>query len=483
MTRLLYNVALLLALPWVWGRLFVRARREPAYRERIAERFGHVPPGLSSGVIWFHTVSAGETNAAAPLIRAVAEHFSADTILVTTMTPTGSARVGSLLGESVQHCYAPYDYPWAVRRFLDRIRPKALVIMETELWPNLIAETSSRGAPVHLVNARLSARSYRGYRRVGAFTRRMLEHIDGILCQYEDTAERFRSLGAASVEVTGSVKFDAEMPPDAFGVGDLGFGDAPVWIAGSTHAGEETVVLDAQLELRRRFPKLRLILAPRHPARTPEVLRLVADRGLSVGLLSERARGVEVVVGDVMGTLPHLYPLARIAFVGGSLDRTGGHNPIEAAVHGLPVLMGPARFDVEEICARFAAAGCLHPVTGVVDMVEVVGGIAGRSGQVRPRGRAGEGRGEVQPRRASGRDRQTVRAAGEGLATVVGRRRACDAYRRSEASGTARARLRAPSGYGLRWTGLAESIWPSRRSMSIALRVPALCLSRSMLST
>ncbi|MYD96443.1 MAG: 3-deoxy-D-manno-octulosonic acid transferase [Gammaproteobacteria bacterium] len=375
MTRLLYNVALFLALPWVWGRLFVRARREPAYRERIAERFGRVPPQVSSGVIWFHTVSAGETNAAAPLIRAIAEYFPADTILVTTMTPTGSARVGILLGESVEHCYAPYDYPWAVRRFLDRTRPKALVIMETELWPNLIAETSARGAPVLLVNARLSARSYRGYRRVGGFTRRMLERIDGILCQYEDTAERFRSLGAASVEVTGSVKFDAEMPPDAFGVGDLGFGDSPVWIAGSTHAGEEAVVLDAQLELRQRLPKLRLILVPRHPARTPEVLRLAADRGLSVGLLSERARGVDVLVGDVMGTLPHLYPLARIAFVGGSLDRTGGHNPIEAAVHGLPVLMGPARFDVEEICARFAAAGCLHPVTGVDDMVEVVGGL------------------------------------------------------------------------------------------------------------
>ena len=375
MTRLLYNIVLHVALPWVWARLFIRARREPAYRERIAERFGRVPAEVSRGVIWFHTVSAGETNAAAPLIRAVAERVRGDTILVTTMTPTGSARVGTLLGESVQHCYAPYDYPWAVRRFLARVRPKALVIMETELWPNLIAATASSGASVHLVNARLSARSYRGYRRIGAFTRRMLERIDGILCQYEDTAERFRALGAASVEVTGSVKFDAEMPPDPFGVGDLGFGDSPVWIAGSTHAGEEAVVLDAHLGLRRRFPELRLILAPRHPARTPEVQRLAADRGLAVGLLSERAVDVDVLLGDVMGTLPHLYPFARIAFVGGSLDRTGGHNPIEAAVHGLPVLMGPARFDVEAICARFAAAGCLHPVSGVDDMVEVVEGL------------------------------------------------------------------------------------------------------------
>lgn len=373
MTRLLYNIALFLALPWVWGRLFVRARREPAYRERIAERFGRVPPEVSSGVIWFHTVSAGETNAAAPLIRAVAEYFPADTILVTTMTPTGSARVGILLGESVEHCYAPYDYPWAVRRFLDRTRPKALVIMETELWPNLIAETSSRGAPVLLVNARLSARSYRGYRRVGAFTRRMLERIDGILCQYEDTAERFRRLGAASVEVTGSVKFDAEMPPDVFGVDDLGFGDAPVWIAGSTHGGEEESVLDAHRQLRDRFPNIGLILVPRHPERAAGVARLATQRGFSAGLLSDRPTGVDVLVGDVMGTLAHLYAYAGVAFVGGSLDGTGGHNPIEAAVHGLPVLMGPTRHDVEEICARFEAGGCFYPVTDADDIARIVG--------------------------------------------------------------------------------------------------------------
>ena len=377
MTRQLYDILLLLALPWVWARLFVKARREPAYRQRIAERFGRVPPGLSHGVIWFHTVSAGETNAAAPVIQAVKDRLAGENILVTTMTPSGSARVRTLLGESVEHCYAPYDYPWAVARFLRQIRPKALVIMETELWPNLIEQTAASGASVYLVNARLSARSHRGYRRMPALTRGMLARIDRVVCQYEDTAERFRSLGAAAVEVTGSVKFDAEMPPDPFGVGELGFQDAPAWIAGSTHPGEEEIVLDAHQRLLKRFPGLRLILAPRHPARTPDVARLVAARGLSVGKLSERAQGVEVLIGDVMGTLAHLYPLADIAFVGGSLDRTGGHNPIEAAVHGLPMLMGPARFDVEEICARFAAAGCLHAVNGADEMVEVVSELIG----------------------------------------------------------------------------------------------------------
>ncbi|MDE0661746.1 MAG: 3-deoxy-D-manno-octulosonic acid transferase [Gammaproteobacteria bacterium] len=373
MIRPFYQVLLVLALPWVWVRLFVRARREPAYRQRRAERFGHVPPGLSTGVIWFHTVSAGETNAAAPVIRAVQERFPDDTFLVTTMTPTGSARVASLLGDTVEHCYAPYDYPWAVARFLRHVRPRALILMETELWPNLVEQTASSGASVYLVNARLSERSYRGYRRIGSLVRRMLGRIDGILCQYDDTAARFRSLGAKSVEVTGSVKFDAEMPPDGFGVGDLGFGDAPVWIAGSTHGGEEAVVLDAHRQLRDRFPEAGLILVPRHPERAADVGRVVRDHGFSTGLLSERATGVDVLLGDVMGTLAHLYPHAGVAFVGGSLDGTGGHNPIEAAVHGLPVLMGPTRHDVEEICARFAAAGCFYPVEDAHDIARIVG--------------------------------------------------------------------------------------------------------------
>ena len=373
MTRLLYQLLLVLALPWVWVRLRVRARREPAYGQRREERFGRVPAGLSTGVIWFHTVSAGETNAAAPVIRAVQEHFPDDTFLVTTMTPTGSARVTSLLGGTVEHCYAPYDYPWAVARFLRRVRPRALVLMETELWPNLVEQTARSGASVYLVNARLSARSYRGYRRIGPLVRRMLRSVEGIVCQYEDTAARFRSLGAKSVEVTGSVKFDAEMPPDGFGVGDLGFGDAPVWIAGSTHGGEEETVLDTHRQLRARSPDIGLILVPRHPERAAGVARLATQRGFSTGLLSERPKGVDVVVGDVMGTLAHLYPHADVAFVGGTLDGTGGHNPIEAAVHGLPLLMGPTRHDVEEICARFAAAGCLYPVADADDIARIVG--------------------------------------------------------------------------------------------------------------
>ena len=375
MVRLLYNLLLLAALPWVYARLFWKSRREPGYRQRIGERFGAVPCPPPAGCVWFHTVSAGEANAAAPMIRALREHFPARPFLVTTMTPAGSARVTALLGDVARHCYAPYDYPWAVRRFLDRVRPSALVLVETELWPNVIRQTAASGADVYLVNARLSARSFRGYRRIGSLVRPMLEHLRCVVCQYEDTAARFRALGASKVEVTGSVKFDADLPPDHVGVGDLSFDGAPVWIAGSTHAGEEEIVIDAHGELRRRYPDLRLILVPRHTARVAKVLGVLRSQGVPASLLSARRTDASVLVADVMGTLPHLYGLADVAFVGGSLDRTGGHNPIEAARHAVPLLMGPARFKIEEIWARFEAAGCAHEVAGVADIVAEVGAL------------------------------------------------------------------------------------------------------------
>ena len=368
--RHLYSLLLHLALPWVWARLHWRARTESGYGERVGERFGNTPP-LPAGAVWFHTVSAGETNAAAPIIQAVQERLPERPVLVTTMTPTGSERVRTLLSD-IAHCYAPYDYPWAVRRFLQRAAPACLVLMETELWPNLIRRTARRGAPVFLVNARLSERSYRRYRRVSPLLRETLQHVRGVLCQYDDTATRFRSLGARQVQVTGSVKFDAELAPDPFGVADPGFGGAPTWIAGSTHAGEEEVILDAHRMLLAQYPAMRLILVPRHPARAPQVQQLVRQRGFASGLASERAQGAQVLIGDVMGTLAHLYAYADVAFVGGSLDRTGGHNPIEAASHGLPILMGTATFKIDEIRARFAAEGCLHVVTDAADIERTV---------------------------------------------------------------------------------------------------------------
>lgn len=371
-----YNALLLLAAPWVVARLYWRSCREPAYRQRIGERFG-AAPRQPPGTVWFHAVSAGEANAAAPIIRAFHKRRPGLPLLVTTMTPAGSERASALLGDIAAHCYAPYDYPWALRRFLRRVRPKALVLMETELWPNTIAAAAAAGAGVCLVNARLSERAARRYARVRGLMAPTLARLDGALCQYEDTAGRLRALGAGRVAVTGSVKFDAELPASrtAAELGDMaGDPDAPTWIAGSTHPGEEALLLAAHRRLRQRWPRLRLILAPRHPARAMEVAALIREHGFSHALLSEGrpAGNPAVLLVDAMGALAGLYGVADVAFVGGSLDRTGGHNPIEAALHGVPFLMGPARFKVEEIWRRFEAAQCCHPVRDAAEIAEAV---------------------------------------------------------------------------------------------------------------
>ena len=368
--RFAYNVLLCLALPVVWLRLFVRARREPAYAERRGERFGRVPAHIGRDVVWFHTVSAGETIGAAPVIRALKSRLPDTRFLVTTMTPAGSAQVIERLGDIVDHCYAPYDFPWAVRRFVRRVRPRALFLMETELWPNLIAATHATGAPVSLINARLSERSARGYRRIGPWTRQTLGQVAQVICQYDDTARRFEELGVARerLAVTGSIKFDLAMPDDldeeVRRLREAWVGDRRAWIAGSTHPGEDEIVLDAHRALIERFPGLLLILAPRHPARADRLAVLARERGLHPAVLSAGpggdARSPDVLVVDAMGRLIYLYGIADAAFLGGSLVPVGGHNPIEAAVHGIPLLMGPHRFNWTEIVRRFSDAKCLH---------------------------------------------------------------------------------------------------------------------------
>ena len=372
MWRYLYQGLLLVAWPWVLLRLRWRARREPAYGQRVGERFGRVPGSVPRGVVWFHTVSAGETIAAAPIIDTLVERFPELPFLVTTMTPTGSAQVSARLGARVHHCYAPYDFPWAVRRFYRALAPRLLVLMETELWPNLVRAAAARDIPVVLVNARLSERSARGYRRLGGLTRSMLQSLDHIACQYPDHAGRFVALGAAAakVSVLGSVKFDAALPEDftprvealrqRYGLA----GDA-VWIAASTHPGEEAAALDAHRHLVDGGRRVRLVLVPRHPARTDEVLTLIRSRGFSVARQSGIAGGdgdADVILGDTMGELMYLYGLAEVAFVGGSLAPLGGHNPIEPALCGVPVIMGPAVFNFPDVVAVFRDAGCLCQV-------------------------------------------------------------------------------------------------------------------------
>jgi 3-deoxy-D-manno-octulosonic-acid transferase len=382
MWTLVYPLLLVFAYPLVRLRLRLRARREPAYAERIPERFGHAPPGIPKGCAWFHTVSAGETIAAAPLIAELVSAYPQVPCLVTTMTPAGSEQVRARLGTAVHHCYAPYDFPSAVRRFFDAVQPRVLVLMETELWPNLIAAAAARGVPVVLVNARLSARSARGYRRLGALTRNMLSRLSTIACQYPDHAERFLALGAplARVVVTGSVKFDLALPVDhATRVAALRerwqLGAGPVWIAGSTHPGEDEQVLAAHAEILGRLPGTRLILAPRHPARTPDLLALCRARGFSVGrhgAADPADATAGIVLIDAMGVLLDYYALADVAFVGGSFVPVGGHNPIEPALCGVPVVMGPQVFNFADVVEAFRGARALEIADGPDALANVV---------------------------------------------------------------------------------------------------------------
>lgn len=350
--------------------LLWRGMHDRRYRERREERFGRVPDHVRPNSLWFHAVSAGETIAAAPLIRSAVENNHPRKTLVTTTTPTGSDQVKRLLGERVEHCYAPYDIRWAVRSFLKKTRPSALVLVETELWPNLIHQTKASGARVYVINARLSQKSASGYSKLGTLTRSMLQHIDGIACQYEDSAERFVTLGLPKdrAHVTGNIKFDMDLSPEmrieVANLREKWCQDRRAWIAGSTHHPEESVVLEAHVKLLREHPDLLLIVAPRHPQRTDTVESLVHRYGLKSSRLSTDTNSpCDVLIVDRIGVLAQLYGIAEVAFIGGSLQSTGGHNPVEAAIHGVPMLKGPNRRNFEEICLRYSQTGCLSTVT------------------------------------------------------------------------------------------------------------------------
>ena len=401
----LYRILLWLALPVVLLRLEWRAWREPEYGRRIGERFGRVPPEAPSGCIWFHAVSAGEAIAAAPLIAALgALPVAGRPFLVTSSTPAGSAEIRRRL-PGCGHCYAPYDFPFAVRAFFSQVRPKLLALVETELWPNLIDEAHRRGVPVLLINARLSRRSARRYALAPGLTRKMLGQVRFIACQHEEDAARFRALGAAAEKVAafGSIKFDAALPK---GHADqvaalreqLGLVDR-LWLAGSTHPGEDEIALQAHRQVRQRLPFACLLLAPRHPVRAAAVCALARRMGFAASLLSETRRRAEqdatrgrpappqVLVCDSMGQLQQFYGLSDIAFLGGSLVPAGGHNPIEAALCGQPLIAGPHTFNFSQVMAAFAEAGCLTRVRTAGQLAEAVLAGLQDEGQRRAAGR------------------------------------------------------------------------------------------------
>ena len=383
MNRTLYTLLFHLGLPLVFLRLLWRAWRAPAYSRRIGERFAVGLPALRPGGIWVHAVSVGESIAAAPMIRELMARYPQLPMTVTCMTPTGSERIQALFGDSVQHCYLPYDLPWAAARFLDRLQPKLAVIMETELWPNHINQCARRGIPVALANARLSERSARGYARFARLTAPMLAELSLIAVQTATEAERFCRLGARPecVEVTGSIKFDLAVDPALLNEattlrGQWGALNRPLWIAASTHAGEDEIVLTAHRRLLAAHPEALLILVPRHPERFAAVFEQAGKAGFSaVRRSTGEAVGAatQVLVGDTMGELLFLYALADVAFVGGSLVPNGGHNLLEPAALGKPVLSGPHLFNFLEISAQLRDAGALREVQDAAQLADFVG--------------------------------------------------------------------------------------------------------------
>ena len=367
----LYTVLLLLVTPLVLLRLLWRSRRTPAYRRRLGERFGLVPRPTQAVQVWVHAVSVGESLAAVPLIRRLVERHGPRSVWVTTTTPTGSERIRSLFGDDVQHSYVPYDLPWAVAGFIDRVRPRQAVIMETELWPNLFRQLRRRGITLTVANARLSPQSHRGYARVQGFARSALGDTTLIAAQRALDAAHFEALGAPRVEIMGNLKFDIEPPAEQVHAGQalrqrMG-ATRPVWIAASTHDGEEAIALSAHSRVREWLPGALLILVPRHPPRFEAVAQLLERRRFVHVRRSTLAEGepafadpeVSVLLGDSLGEMWMYLAAADLAFVGGSLVPVGGHNVLEPAALERPVLFGPHMFnflDAREVLLSTGAA-------------------------------------------------------------------------------------------------------------------------------
>ncbi|MGI2126849.1 lipid IV(A) 3-deoxy-D-manno-octulosonic acid transferase [Shewanella oncorhynchi] len=376
MNRFLYSTILYLLSPLLIVYLAFRAIKSPDYRGRWGERFGLTR--LKSTDVLVHSVSMGETLAAIPLIRLIMQSHPELSITVTTTSPTGSAEVRKAFGDSVQHCYLPFDLPWCVRRFLRQVSPKSCIIMETELWPNLVALAAKRGVRLMLANARLSAKSAAQYAKRPKLSRPMLQRLDVIAVQTQVEAQRFIELGVSQDRVTvcGSLKFDLSITPERLANAKQlrqawGRETSPIWVAGSVHPGEFDAMLTAHRQLLAQWPDALLIIAPRHPEQFSAVAEFVASQGFE----SVRRSGnfpvtatTQVLVGNTMGELLTFYGAADQAFVGGTLINNGGHNPLEPVAMGVPVMVGPNHWDFAQITQMLADAGGLRVVASADEL-------------------------------------------------------------------------------------------------------------------
>lgn len=374
MLRLFYTLLTYLLQPIILLVMWKRSLKQPAYAQRLNERYGYYKSlqAPKKGGIVVHAASVGEVIAATPLIRELQQRYPHLAITVTTVTPTGSARVKAAFGESVSHFYLPYDLPDAIRRFLAFVQPKVFIVIETELWPNLIYEIDHQNIPFIIANARLSPRSAKRYGWIKLSLKKMWAQIDLIAAQDQVSADRYLKLGfnAAHLVNTGNLKFDLAVTDNQHQkvretAAHLGIAQRPVWIAASTHEGEERMVLDAHRQLLVAYPDLVLILVPRHPERFEAVGSLIEKLGFPYVRRSNNqplSATDQVLFGDTMGEMMVLYGLAQVAFVGGSLVKHGGHNPLEPIAFHLPVISGIHTYNFPEIFSK------LRAVDGVIEI-------------------------------------------------------------------------------------------------------------------
>ena len=375
--RIFYTLGLWLLLPYVFFHLLWRARKQPEYLRHIPERFGFYSVHSSKPVIWLHTVSVGETRAAASLVRRLRESYPGHQLLLTHTTPTGRAASEQLYGGNVLRVYLPYDYPFAVSRFLDHFRPRAGILLETEIWFNLIHACETKQIPLLLLNARLSEKSAARYARYPNLVRNGMKGLRAIAAQSEADAKRLNALGANNVSVMGNLKFDIEPPPAMLKLGeqlhDRFGGDRKIFLAASTREGEEALLLDALMQL--AIPHLLTVIVPRHPQRFDEVAALLAQRGFRYQRRSEErpvAPDTRVVLGDSMGEMFAYYAACDLAFIGGSLLPFGGQNLIEACAVGKPVLIGPHTYNFAQASQLAIASGAALRVQDASELAQTM---------------------------------------------------------------------------------------------------------------
>ena len=397
--RLLYTGLFFISLPIIILRLIWRGIRAPAYWQRWSERFGNSPDlSNQTATIWIHAVSVGEVEACRPLVNALQTEFPEHQILITTMTPTGSERVKLLFADSVSHCYLPYDLPFAIKRFLNKTQPQFGIIMETEIWPNLLFTCEQQNIPLVLANARMSKRSAKGYARLSRFSKTILQSLQLIAAQGQQDRQRFQNLGAdiKKIHAIGNLKYEVTLPASlkeqAEAMRNMWDNNRPVWVAASTHEGEDEIILNASRQIRAKFPDLLLIIVPRHPERFDRVTALTQRAGFKTLRRSEYrpcSSDVQVLVVDTMGELPLFYAASDVAFVGGSLVPHGGHNLLEPAALGRAVITGPHYFNFNEITTQFLDAEAAIQVTDTQSLATTVIKLLENSQQRAQMGEAG----------------------------------------------------------------------------------------------